>query len=90
MIFETFPLLFSKFDALPISVPRIILWTELYSPWFARCTFGCCNMSLKLYGVGAGVGDSIDKRVSLAEAAVMRLSDLGNDETIAGIFERSF
>src|SRR5262249_62310377 len=74
------PLLFGKFHALPVLVPRCILRAKFDAPRFVRRALSGCDVGLKLDGIGSGGGNRVDKRMGQPETSIVGLGHLADDQ----------
>ena len=78
---KALPLLRRELHSPPIVEACRVLLREAHSERLIQGQLGRGNMGLEFDRVGAGIGDRIDERMREPERAVMRLRDLGDDES---------
>ena len=78
---KALPLLRRELHPPPIVEACGVLLREAHSERLVQGRLGRGNMGLELDRVGAGIGDRIDERMREPKRAVMRLRDLGDDES---------
>ncbi len=81
---ETVPLLLGELHPPPVVEPCPILRAEVHPPRFGWGALGRRDVGLELHRSRAGLGDRVDERVRQAQAAVMRLGHLADDQAAPG------
>src|SRR5690349_5869519 len=87
MALQAVPLRLREFHAFPVLVPRLVLRAEANPPRLLGRALGVSDVRLELDGIGSGIRNRVDIRVGRAQAAVVRLRDLADDEASARLAE---
>ena len=69
-----------ELHSFPILIARIVLRAELDSPGLIGGAFRVRDVGLEFYGICTGLRDCIDIGVGKAQASVVCLCDLSNDD----------
>ena len=80
MFFNAFPLISGKAHPFPIIQSRSIFITELHPERLIYTAFGFCDVGLKFNGIYSGICDGINIGVQNSQAAIVRLTDFGDEK----------